>query len=308
MHNLLAERYRTPGWWHVQGQRIPPAMLGLLAIGSVQVGAALASQLFPLIGSSAAVYLRTLFAAILLLAIWRPRLRGYTRRHYVLLGLYGVTLAAMNLAFYAAISRIPLGLAVTLEFVGPLGVAVAGSRRVLDLLWVVMAGMGVVLLSPFSSSALDGAGVAFALLAGCGWASYILVGGQVGKAFAGGSGLALGLLISTLLLTPVGILSGGPTLFTPHVLLLGIGVSLLSSAIPFSLEFIALQRMPARVFGILMSLEPAVAALVGLFLLGEQLDLRALTALVLVTTAAAGAFRFSARRPEPGQPIDSGVG
>src|SRR5215468_2224090 len=188
MQNLLAERYRGPDWWRVQGQRIPPSVLGLMAMGSVQVGAALASQLFPLIGSSAAVFLRTLFAAVLLLALWRPRLRGYTRHQYLLLGIYGATLAGMNLAFYAAIARIPLGLAVTLEFVGPLGIAVVGSRRALDLLWVGMAGVGVVLLSPFSSSALDGAGVAFALLAGCGWASYILVGGQVGKALPGGSG------------------------------------------------------------------------------------------------------------------------
>ena len=210
---------------------------------------------------------------------------------------FGLALAAMNLSLYLAIDRIPLGVAVTLEFVGPLGVAVAGSRRLLDGLWVVLAATGVLLLAPLNvlgATDLDPVGVAFALLAGVFWASYILLSARVGGAFPGGTGLVISLCVGTLVLLPIGIAIGGYALLDPKLLLMGLGVAILSSAIPYSLELSALRTLPTRVFGVLMSLEPAVAALVGFLVLGELLDWRAVAAIVLVTVAAAGASLFGA--------------
>jgi len=189
--------------------------------------------------------------------------------------------------------------AVTLEFVGPLGVAVAGSRRLLDGLWVVLAATGVLLLAPLKvlgATDLDPAGVAFALLAGVFWASYILLSARVGGAFPGGTGLVISLCVGTLVLLPIGIADGGYALLDPKLLLLGLGVAILSSAVPYSLELSALRTLPTRVFGVLMSLEPAVAALVGFLVLGELLDLRAVAAIGLVTVAAAGASLFGGRK------------
>jgi inner membrane transporter RhtA len=210
---------------------------------------------------------------------------------------FGLALAAMNLSLYLAIDRIPLGVAVTLEFVGPLGVAVAGSRRLLDGLWVVLAATGVLLLAPLNvlgATDLDPVGVVFALLAGAFWASYILLSARVGGVFPGGTGLVISLCVGTLVLLPVGIASGGYALLDPKLLFLGLGVAILSSAIPYSLELSALRTLSTRVFGVLMSLEPAVAALVGFLVLGELLDWRAVVAIGLVTVAAAGASLFGA--------------
>ena len=277
---------------------VPPTGLVLFSIVSVQIGAAIAKGLFDSLGPGGTVFLRISFAALVLFALVRPKLRGHDRSGYFVAGVFGLTLAGMNLSLYLAIDRIPLGVAVTLEFLGPLGVAVAGSRRLLDLLWASLATAGVLLLAPLDAlggTDLDPVGVGFALLAGSLWAGYILLSARTGSAFAGGTGLVIALCVGTVVLLPVGLLGAGYALLDPRLLLVGFGVAMLSSAIPYSLELEALRRLPARVFGVLMSLEPAVAALVGLLVLGERLDLRAAAAVLLVTLAAAGASRFGKR-------------
>jgi inner membrane transporter RhtA len=268
---------------------VPPVLLVLAAVSSVQFGSALAKTLFDEIGAGGTVFLRMLSAAVVLTAIWRPRLGGHTRREHALAVSFGLVLAGMNLAFYSAVDRLPLGVAVTLEFVGPLGVAVAGSRRALDLLWVGLAAAGILLLSDFGTGDLDPLGVALALLAGALWAAYILLSVRVGRAFPGGSGLALAMLVAIVPLAPVGIAAAGSELLVPWILLAGAAVGILSSAIPYGLELEALRYLPAGVFGVLMSLEPGVAALAGYVVLGESLAARELVAIGLVVTASAGA-------------------
>jgi inner membrane transporter RhtA len=264
-------------------------VLVLGAISSVQFGAAFAKTLFDEVGVGGTVFLRVLFAAIVLALIWRPRLAEHGRGDLWLAVAFGFTLGAMNLAFYSALDRIPLGIAVTFEFVGPLGVAVAGSRRPLDLLWVALAAAGILLLSDFGSTDLDGLGVALALLAGGLWAAYILLSARVGRAFPGGGGLALAMVVASAMLLPVGVEDAGADLLVPWILAAGAAVAILSSAIPYSLEMEALRRMPAGVFGVLMSLEPAAGALAGLVVLSEGLAVREVVAILLVITASAGA-------------------
>lgn len=274
----------------------PPTGLVLAAICSVQLGAAFAKVLFEDLGPAGTVLLRTAFAAIILLAVWRPwrslNASGFAARDDALLVVaFGVTLAAMNLCFYEALSRVPLGIAVTLEFTGPLAVAVAGSRRALDVLWVVLAAAGILLLAPIGAlgaSDVDPLGAGLALLAGAFWAAYILLGARTGRVFPGGTGLAMAMGLSTVLLVPFGVAGAGAALLDPRLLAAGLGVALLSSAIPYSLELEALRRLPARVFGVLMSLEPAVGALLGFVVLGEMLGLRAMVAIALVVTASVG--------------------
>ena len=276
----------------------PPTALVIFPIISVQLGAAVAKSLFDSLGPGGTVFLRIAFAALVLFLLVRPKLGGHDRAGYLLDGLFGLTLAGMNFSIYLAFDRIPLGVAVTLEFVGPLGVAVAGSRRLLDLLWVVLAAAGILLLAPLSvlgGMDLDPVGVAFALLAGCLWASYILLSARTGSAFPGGTGLVIALCVGTFVLFPFGIAGAGYALLDPKLLLAGFGVAMLSSAIPYSLELEALRKLPARVFGVLMSLDPAVAALAGLVVLGERLEMRAVAAIIFVTIAAAGASLFGRR-------------
>jgi inner membrane transporter RhtA len=272
-------------------QRVPPTLLVLGAVTSVQVGAALAKTLFDELGAGGTVFLRVLIAALVLALVWPPRLRGHGSRDLGLAVVYGVALAGMNLAFYSSIDRIPLGIAVTFEFVGPLGVAVVGSRRALDLVWVGLAAAGILLLSDFGSGDLDALGVGLALLAGAFWAAYILLSVRVGKVFPGGSGLALAMLVATVPLAPVGIAQAGSELLVPGTLLVAAGVGIMSSAIPYTLEIEALRRMPTGVFGVLMSLEPAVAAIAGYVVLGEGLVMREVAAVALVVAASAGAAR-----------------
>jgi inner membrane transporter RhtA len=279
-------------------QSVPPTALVMLSIGSVQFGAAIAKNLFASLGPSGTVFLRIAFAALVLLVLVRPKLGGRDRNAYVVAGLFGLVLALMNLSFYQAIDRVPLGVAVTLEFVGPLGVAVAGSRRILDVLWVMLAAAGILLLAPlgaFGGMDLDPLGVAFALLAGCLWATYILLSARTGSAFPGGTGLVIALCVGTVVAAPVGIAAAGSALLDPKLLLAGFGVAMLSSAIPYSLELEALRKIPARIFGVLMSLEPAMATLIGLVVLGERLGIRAVVAVICVTVAAAGASLFGRR-------------
>jgi inner membrane transporter RhtA len=271
--------------------RIPPTALVLGAIVSVQVGAAVAKSLFDDAGPAGTVLLRVAFAALVLWLVWRPRPATHTPTDLRLAAAFGVTLAGMNLAFYEALDRIPLGVAVTLEFVGPLGVAVAASRRGLDALWVVLAAGGILLLVDLGGGSVDAAGIALALLAGCFWAAYIVVNERVGRTFAGGHGLALAMAVATALLVPVGVAGAGDALLDPRVLAIGAAVAMLSSAIPYSLELEALRRITPGVFGVLMSLEPAVAALAGLAILGEVLGLREWAGIALIVAASAGAAR-----------------
>lgn len=276
---------------------MPPTALVLAAVASVQFGAAMAKTLFDEAGVGGTVFLRMLGAALVLALLWRPRVRGRNARELGLALVFGLVLGGMNCAFYSSIDRIPLGIAVTFEFVGPLGVAVLGSRRPLDLAWVALAAAGILLLSDFGGGGLDGLGVALALLAGCLWAAYILLSVRVGRVFPGGSGLALAMLIATVPLAPIGIAEAGSELVVPSVLLLAGAVGVLSSAIPYALELEALRRMPAGVFGVLMSLEPAVAALAGFILLSEDLAAREILAIVLVVAASAGAARAAGVAP-----------
>ncbi|WP_432186367.1 EamA family transporter [Streptomyces sp. Tue6028] len=268
---------------------IPPTALVLLGIVSVQVGSALAKHLFSEVGSFGTVALRLFFAAAVLLLLWRPSLRMSRRTWTVVLG-YGVTLGLMNLCFYLALARIPLGIAVTVEFLGPLAVALAGSRRWLDTFWAVLAAGGVVLLMEGRGD-LDLAGLLFALAAGTCWGLYILVGAALGRHTTEGNGLALGMAVAALVAVPFGVADSGTALAQPWVLIAGLGVALLSSVIPYSLDLEALRKIPPRVFGILMSLEPAMAALIGLVVLQESLHWSQWIAVLCVVAASAGAAR-----------------
>ncbi len=273
---------------------IPPPAQVLVGIVSVQIGAAVAKQLFGAVGSTGTVALRLFFAAAVLLLIWRPSLR-MSRRAWAVAAGYGVVLGVMNLCFYLALARIPLGVAVTIEFLGPLAVALAGSRRWLDGLWALLAGGGVVLLTE-SRGELHLAGILFALAAAVCWGLYILLGAALGRQSSEGGGLAIGMVVAAMVAVPVGVVDSGMSLLDPAILILGLLVALLSSVIPYSLELEALRRIPPRVFGILMSLEPAVAAVVGLVVLSESLQWTQWLAVICVVSASVGATRSA--RPE----------
>jgi inner membrane transporter RhtA len=294
----------------------PPAVLVLAGVVCVQVGAGLAARLFTQIPPAAVTGLR-LWAAALLLAVLgarglRREITGLIRRRAwadtAVVAAFGITLAVMNYCIYQAFARIPLGVAVTVEFLGPLAVAVAASRRALDLAWVALAGAGVALLSQEGGAApaagshgtgtalaahglagLNLAGLLFALAAAVSWAVYILLSAATGRRFPGSSGLTVAMGVAALAVTPAGLLAGGRSLLRPGVLGTGVAIGLLSSIIPYSLELEALRRIPAKVFGIWMSLEPAVAALVGLVMLGQSLSLAEWAAIGCVTVASAGA-------------------
>jgi inner membrane transporter RhtA len=275
---------------------IPPPAQVLVGILSIQVGAAVAKQLFGVVGSAGAVALRLFFAAAVLLLVWRPSLRLSRRTWAVVLG-YGVVLGGMNLCFYIAIGTIPLGIAVTIEFLGPLAVALAGSRKLMDGLWALLAAGGVVLLTEGRGD-LHLAGILFAIAAAVFWGLYILMGAALGRHTAEGNGLALGMAVAALITVPVGVVGGGTALLSPSVLILGLLVALLSSVIPYSLELEALRRIPPRVFGILLSLEPAVAALVGLVVLQESLGPWQWVAVLCVVGASVGATRTAKLRDQ----------
>ncbi len=264
--------------------------LVLIAITSIQLGAALSTELFDEVGSAGTVLLRTLFAAIILMAIVRPAREALTRRSVRDIALYGITLAGMNLPFFAALERLPLGIAVTLEFVGPLAVAIWASRRPRDLIWVALAAGGVLLFAPDLGNGLDPVGVVLALIAGCFWGAYILVSARVGRGPAGLGGLSYAMAFAVLLVLPFGLPSGGTDLLDAHVIAVGLAIALLSSVLPYAAELTALRRIPEGTFGILLSLEPAVAALFGTLLLNQHLVARELVAIALVVVASAGAL------------------
>jgi inner membrane transporter RhtA len=263
-------------------------LLVLVGILSVQVGAAVAKDLFGRIDPTAMVWLRLLTSTLVLLAVARPRLRGRTRADWLVVLGFGVSLGLMNWAIYQSFARIPLGLAVTIEFIGPLSIAVLGSRRARDLVWVVLAGTGVALLG-FEPAGVTVAGVLFALLAGAAWASYILLSASTGRRWPGIDGLAIASTFAVLPLTPYAVAVGGSILLDPTVLAIGAAVGLLSSVVPYSLELTALRTLEPRVFGILMSLEPAAAAMAALVLLGELLEPLQWTAMACVVVASIGA-------------------
>jgi inner membrane transporter RhtA len=277
--------------------RAPSSALVLCAIASVQFGSAIAANLFAEVGPAGAVWLRLVFGTIILLALWRPRMRGYTRRQLALACVFGLVLGFMNLSFYSALHRIPLGIAVTLEFVGPLTVAVAGSRRPIDLLWVAIAAAGIIALTQGDAHDLNALGVGFALLAGALWGTYIIVNARVGQAFEGGTGLALAMCVSLVVILPFGIAQGGSQLLEPRSLALGAAIGLLSSAIPYSFETEALRRIRPSVFGVLMSIEPAMAALAGFIVLGQNLSARQTLGMALVVVASVGAARRTREAP-----------
>lgn len=279
----------------------PPALLVIAAAVSVQVGGALATHLFPRVGPSGAVTLRLGFAAVVLLAAAARRRAeplGVRRGDYGVAVAFGLVLAGMNLAFYEALARVPLGVAVTIEFSGPLAVTIIGSRRRLDVAWAVLAGGGVFLLAGgglIGARHLDRVGIAFGLLAGALWAAYIYLSAQVGRRFSGMSGLSVAMCAGALVTVPFGVAHAGRALLVPSTLGIGAGVALLSSALPYSLELMSLRRLTPRAFGVLLSTEPAIAALAGLAVLGQHLGASEVGALVLVVAANVGSSYFDAR-------------
>ncbi|TWG97343.1 inner membrane transporter RhtA [Nocardioides sp. J9] len=281
-----------------------PAAIGLvvLSIASVQLGAGFAKLLFEDLEPDGVVWLRLATSALVLLVWARPRLRGRTRLDWLVAARYGACLGLMNWAIYQSFSRIPIGVAVTIEFIGPLVLAAVGFRRPRDLGWVVLAAVGVVLLG-FERGHLDPAGVAFALLAGAGWAGYILSSAATGARWPGIDGLAVAALIAVGLLSPLLLTVDGGDLVDDRVLLIGAAVGLLSSVVPYSAELVALRTLPAATFGVLMSLEPAAAALAGLAVVGEDLAPVQWLAIGCVVVASVGATRATRR---PIQPPDIG--
>ena len=268
-----------------------PVLLVLTGICSVQFGAGIAKSLFDQVSPTTIVWLRLLSSCLVLLGWVRPSLRGRSRRDWLVVLAFGAALGLMNWAIYQSFSRIPLGIAVTVEFVGPLAVAIAGSHRLRDLAWVGLAGLGVLALG-LEPGTITWAGVGFALLAGAAWSSYILLSRATGARWAGLDGLAVASTVAVLGLTPV-VAAGGAWPDAPRTWLLGALVGLLSSVIPYSCELVALRSLRPAAFGILMSLEPAAAALAGLVVVGETLSVWQWLAVVCVIAASVGATRGS---------------
>ncbi len=270
-------------------ERTSPVVLVVIAVLSVQFGGALAATLLPLVGVVGSVALRFALASAVLLLIARPRLSGRSRGDWLTVGAFAASLALMNLAFYGSLERLPIGVAVTIEFLGPLTVAAVTSRRARDLVAVAVALSGVLLISgaltvPWAE--LDLLGIGLALLAGACWAGYILLSGHTGARFGGLDGIAISMSLGTILVLPAGLALAGEALWSAEALLRGLGIALLSSAIPYSFELLALRRMRPGVFGVLLSLEPAAAALAGLLFLGQVLAPVQLVGMTLVVAAS----------------------
>lgn len=277
-----------------------PAALVIVAMASIQVGSALAKQLFPLVGSTGAAALRLLIAAALLVGILRPWRMRLTSANWRSLTIYGLALGGMNSLFYASIQRIPLGIAVALEVTGPLAVAVISSRRAMDFLWTALAFGGLLMLLPLgqAASGVDLLGVSYALGAGASWALYILYGKSAG-AEHGVQATAAAMVVGAGVVLPFGISQAGMALFTAHVLPLAAAVAVLSTAFPYTLEMVALRRLPTKTFGTLTSLQPAFAAMSGMALLDERLTLMQWLAIGAIIAASVGTTATSVERPEP---------
>ncbi|MFP2928196.1 threonine/homoserine exporter RhtA [Pyxidicoccus sp. 3LG] len=280
------------------------AVLTLLgAMSTIQVGASLAKRLFPLVGAQGTTALRLVFATLILLAVWRPWRKRLTREEVRSVLVYGAALGGMNLTFYLALERIPLGIAVAIEFTGPLAVAVLSTRKPVDFVWALLAIVGVLLILPLTgtSKALDWVGVAWALAAGTCWALYILFGQKAGASVHGGTAASLGMATAAVLVVPFGVAHAGTALLDVSLVPYALGVAVLSSALPYSLEMIALKRLPTRTFGILMSLEPALGALSGWVLLDEQLtwvQWAAIGCIVLASVGSAASSKQVEATPE----------
>jgi inner membrane transporter RhtA len=272
--------------------------VGLVLAGgvSVQFGGALAVSLMPRAGALGVVTLRLLVAAIVLLVVCRPKVRGHSRADWNTVIVFGLAMAAMNGLFYQSVARIPLGPAVTLEVLGPLALSVLASRRALNAVWAALALGGVFLLGGGGFSSLDPAGVAFALGAGAMWAAYIIFSARTGRRFPQADGLALAMAVAAVAFLPLGIVESGSKLLVPTTVALGAAVAVLSSVLPYTLELVALRRLPASTFAILMSLEPAVAAIAGFLVLDQALSLVQSLAIALVVAASMGAVRTQVGR------------
>lgn len=267
---------------------IPPVPAVLLAIISVQCGAAIAKTLFPTIGAAGTASMRIGVSALILLLAYRPNLKAITNEQWKIVVPYGLSLGAMNLIFYLAIERIPIGLAVTLEFIGPLLVAIIGSRRLIDYCWILLAAAGIVLIAPWSNERIDPLGVLFALIAGGLWAAYIVLGGKISRIMNDGQAVSTGMLFAAILILPFGFYENGLANLTPKLFGMGIALALLSSAIPFTLEMKALGQLPPQTFSILMSLEPAAASVCAFIFLQENLSFYEILAVFCVVVASAG--------------------
>jgi inner membrane transporter RhtA len=274
------------------------AASGLVVLGLIcqEVGAGVAVLLFPQAGPIGTVTLRLVFSAVLLLAIFRPRFRGRTRADWLTVLAFGLVLGGMNCVFYLALDRLPLGPTVTIEYLGPLVLSVVVARRASAWLWAVLALAGVALLGRGGFDHLDPLGVVFAATAGVLWVGYILMSARTGRRFARLDGLAIAAAIGGLGVLPFGIATSGGAFLDPRVLLFGLGVAVLSSAIPYGLELIALRRLPADTFSILLSLAPALAAAAGFLVLHQALEIWDLIAIALVVIASIGAVRAANRR------------
>ncbi|WP_333752174.1 EamA family transporter [Streptomyces sp. IBSBF 2394] len=275
--------------------------VGLVLAGglSVQFGAALAVSLMPRAGALGVVTLRLAVAAVVMLLVCRPRLRGHSRADWGTVVVFGIAMAGMNGLFYQAVDRIPLGPAVTLEVLGPLALSVFASRRAVNLVWAALALAGVFLLGGGGFDGLDPAGAAFALAAGAMWAAYIVFSARTGRRFPQADGLALAMAVGALAFLPLGVVESGTKLIDPLTLALGAGVALLSSVLPYTLELLALRRLPAPTFAILMSLEPAIAAAAGFLILDQALSATQSAAIALVIAASMGAVRTQVGRRRP---------
>lgn len=267
-----------------------PYLTLLGAMAAFVTGSSAAKHLFPLVGVAGTTTYRVGFATLMLMAMWRPWRREWTRGQVMLLARYGVVLGVMNLTFYLSLRTIPLGLAIAIELLGPLSVAAWNSRRLVHFAWIGLALAGLALLVPMGemTDGLDPVGIGFALCAATCWALYILFGKQVSH-FHPGQSVAIGMAFATLAVAPFGIVAAGASLLNPHAILLGLLVAVLSSALPYSLEMISLRHIPERTYGVVLSVDPAIGAVAGYLLLGEVLSGRQMVALACVVAAAVGA-------------------
>ncbi|MDN3580233.1 EamA family transporter [Mucilaginibacter flavus] len=268
---------------------IRPLLAVLGSILSVQIGATIAKELFPALGATFTAMLRIGLSALILLAVNRPNLKSLTKVQWQAVIPYGLCLGAMNLVYYLALSRIPLGIAVTLEFMGPLLLVVFSSRRLIEFLWVLLAAGGIVLMTPWNNTNIDLFGAGMALLAGAFWAGYIILGRRVSAVLDGRQAVTIGMLFALVVALPFAFTGGGMVNFKSHMIIPAVALALFCSAVPFSLEMYALKYMPTKTFSILMSMEPAVGAICGLIFLKEYLSVQEYVAVVLVVIASAGA-------------------
>lgn len=288
----------------MSSSRVPVSAVAFIIGGLVaqEVGASIAVLVFPQVGPAGMVSLRLVFSAIILLLVARPKLRSISRRSWIVVTLFGISLGGMNLLFYEALARIDLGPTVTIEVLGPLALSVILARRAIAWLWAGLAFTGVVLLSQGGLEGIDTIGVLFALGAAAGWAAYILASRETGKSFEGLGGLAIAMVIGAIITLPFGIAQAGATLLEPHILLLGLAVAILSSAIPYALELIALRRIKAETFSVVIASSPAIATLAGFVILGQQIGWLQGLGIAFVIAASIGAVRLAPRPPEKLEP------